>query len=84
MTVAREPYSALTVSSERFGQASTEYAASLPDMAFVRKSERTLLPQMAVAVGTTIADRPRADPHERSLAHAALIRAILHKVTGET
>ena len=26
-----------------------------------------------VAVGTTIADRPRADRHERSLAHAALI-----------
>ena len=26
-----------------------------------------------VAVGTIIADRPRTDPHERSLAHAALI-----------
>jgi len=26
-----------------------------------------------VAVGTTIAGRPRTDPHERSLAHVALI-----------
>jgi hypothetical protein len=32
----------LTVSFERFGQASMEYAVLLPQMAFVRKSERTL------------------------------------------
>src|SRR6266851_6573032 len=32
------------------------------------------VPYLVVAVGTTIADRPRRDPHERSLAHAALSR----------